>query len=142
MKHFNHILIFVAGVLCSVGVLHIVQRVAVKPKRFNPLPSDLQVREDFHVGIGMRKNPFMKFDETIDTVPNICSPSPVSQSLTFSHISISRCCDIQADPMTIASAMPCPPVSWKPSTPSAWPLRCDWRAKRTRPYASINMPSH
>lgn len=138
MKHFNHILIFVAGVLCSVGVLHIIQRVAVKPKRFNPLPSDLQVREDFQVE--MQKIPVMSLNHR--DCPKICSPSPVSQSLTFSHISISRCCDIQADPMTIASAMPCPPVSWKPSTPSAWPLRCAWRAKRTRPCASINMPSH
>lgn len=50
MKHFSYIVIFVAGVLCSVGVLHIFQRTAVtKPRPFISLPSDLQVREDFQV---------------------------------------------------------------------------------------------
>lgn len=49
MKQFGYLLIFVAGVLCSVGVLHIFQRSAVKPRPFYSLPSDLQVREDFQV---------------------------------------------------------------------------------------------
>lgn len=47
-------LVFVAGILCSVGVLEIFRRIAVtvRPKRFNPLPAEgffLQVREDFQV---------------------------------------------------------------------------------------------
>lgn len=55
MKQLNYILIFVAGVLCSVGVIHIFQRVAViRPRPFNALPYDLQVREDFQV---LRYNP-------------------------------------------------------------------------------------
>lgn len=50
MKHFNYILIFVAGVLCSLGVLQLFQRATVNHHRpFNAIPSDLQVREDFQV---------------------------------------------------------------------------------------------